>query len=86
MGGWFGLRQEEDDDRGRDQADDRIHDEEQDVGFCDQQSCHGRGDDDCQVEHHADDAVAFGAFVLRKQVGDHGFVGGSADAGEACRR
>ena len=84
MGGWFGLWQEEENDRCRDQADDCIHDEEQDIGFCDEQSCHSRGDDDCHIEYHADDAIAFGAFVLRKQVGDHGFMCGSANTGKCA--
>ena len=50
---WFCLGQGEQDDSRGTQTDDGIHNEEQDIGTGDQQSCDGGRNDHSQVEDHA---------------------------------
>ena len=73
------FRQCEKDDARGDDADDRVHDEEGGVRVGDEQPRDWWRDDNRKIKHHADDAIAFGAFLFGEQICHHRFMRGTSD-------
>ncbi len=78
----LGLRDVQVHDDSRDDTDDRVQQEKSSIGTRSDQSADDRSKDNCQVEGHAQDAEALGAFFLRQDVCNDRRLGRTTHIGE----